>query len=145
MKPQSRVVRNKRMPKPEAAPKQPAKTEADWIKQEIAEGDPLAPMVPQPDIINMVVGRPLSLAPYTREGWRIDKKPFRVSRFYIGVPGIVFDKPLTEKDEAARIKFFENTDLVYLSVGPQEALRPDDLRKRLDGLMAAKAKKAKAA
>ena len=141
-RPVSKVIPKKKPaydPKPSKTTA-PAQSVEDWDKQEAAE---VVPIPPAPDMISAAIGRKMCVAPYRRSTFRTAAgQPFGISRFYPGVPGVCFDKPDTEAEHDAKTAHFATvSDLVYLAVKPDEALTPEQLRARLNGLLQAHSKR----
>ena len=135
---QHRII-NKR-PK-EKAPR--ATSENDWILQELAEGNPI-PITG--DIINDAVGRQVyeARASYTEWISASSKQRFNVLRYYWHEPKLVIDKPLNEREQAEREKFFSHSDITYVAIAPGESMTPEELRGRIRESLIKTAKRMKA-
>ena len=117
--------------KPKTEPKK-AKSEADWIAQEKAEGQ--APRPNTGDLINDVVGRSMYMAQASYPTWISPtlKRRLTVTRFYFHPPALIIDKPGTVDEMHDKARFFTGTDIAYVGITPGSAIEPEELAAMID-------------
>ncbi len=117
-----------------------AKSEGDWIAQELAEDQP----VPRTgDNINDAIGRQIYMARATYPGWISPKtkKRLAVTRFYFHDPKVIVDMPHSEAELEDKADFFKTGDVAYVALAPRESLTPEQLRARIYQAINATAKR----